>query len=500
MIKFNIPIRGIDDSITRPVSLGILNDIKNILYVNKDIRTKLSNQIDSFITNEQWNPIKLEDNSPKMEDIKFSVNENVRSESLITTSNNYNDYKAILHDTDIDAFIRPIYVESEIEFTIKYRSRSKTSANNLINMLKLNIIDNETMTLHNIEYMFYIPSSLLELFLDISRLKHNVIQDDSNYEDYLINNSDGRLSMVGGLDGTTSNMNIVVKEKQRDIVGYFEDSIIDVKSEYDDSNGTWEAELSYKITYNKPTALTVFYPPLIYNQLLPKKYLILKNNRYDANRESSRTYIGEIDKPFTNGYRLDAVMGNQINDTDFISIPNFDNYKPSLKQPYLIRTFSLLLSITNDDKRTLFNLNELPEYDINPLFIEFIRTSEWSHICTRYKSIFYLELLENGKFVKDGILNIDENLNVYSNIDLDLTKTYRVMFNICSDTLILDSRARLRLINNENILNTVLTALDVNDVDKLEYLKKDEKIKIYDGNKKSPMYTVMINQILVYKK
>ncbi len=501
MINFRLPIRGTNDSITRPVSIGVLNDIKEILYINKDIRAKLSNEIDSYITNEQWDPIKLSSNSPRLEDIQFSANETVNQDTLITTSTNYNEYKAVLHDKEVNAFIRPIYVESEIEFNIKFRTKSKSNANNFINMLKLNLADNETMTLHNIEYMFYIPPEILELFLDIARLEDNINEEHIGYEDYLIKNSDGRMSLVGGLDGNVKNMNIVIKEKQLDVVGHFEDSISDLKGEYQDSTGTWEADITYKLAYNKPIALFISYPPLIYNQLLPRKYLILKDRTLGSNNLSkSKTYTNEENEPFNNGLRLDAMRDRKVNTTEFINIPNFDSFKPSNKQPYLIPVFSLLLSIDNEDKRSLFNLREIPEYKLHDSFMEFIEAREWKFICSRYDSIFYLTILENESVMDDGSIVMDSNLNVSATLDLDLKKTYRVMFHILTDLSVASPKSALRLNNYKETFNTALEALSIRNECKDNMLSKDEKTMLYNVKGNNPPYTVMVSKILAFKR
>lgn len=501
MINFRLPIRGVNDSITRPVSIGILNDIKEILYVNKDIRSKLSNQIDEFITNEQWNPKQLDSKSPKLEDIKFSVTEDINTDNLITTSVNYNDYKPVLYDTDVNAYIRPIYVESFIKFDIKFRSKSKTNINNFINMLKLSIAENETIILHDVEYMFYLPPELLELFLDINILKNNVLTDKINYEDYLINFTDGRMSMVGGLDGNTKNLNVVIKEKQLDVVGYFEDNIIDVKSEYNSSESVWEADFNYTLTYNKPIALNVSYPPMVYNQMLPKKYIVkhdLKLGKNDQHR--NKTFIGEANEPFNNGLRLEASMDKLVNKVEFINIPNFDYYKPSRPQPYMMSVFSVMVNIRPDDKRSLFNLNRIPEYKLNDIFMQYIVSEEWKHITKKYDSIFYLELIEESNAMADGSLTIDQDLNISSVIDLDLTKTYRVVFNILTDLSVASRSAIGRLNRYDDVYNVALKSLNIKNPKLTKLLEKDEKVIIYNSKNKRLPYTVMVNTILAYRQ
>ena len=500
MIIFRLPIRGEYDSITRPVSLGILKDIKDTLYLNPDIRTKLYNQIEDFHTMYQTGPLGLTENAPKMEEIKFSVEEETNTETLITTSTNYIDYKPILHDTDVNAYIKPIYVETIIKFSIKYKSRSKTNVTNFINMLRLSAAETNFLKFHNIEYMFYLQPEILELFLDISRLKHNVTKDNTNYEDYLIKFSDGRLSIVGGLDGNTANMNIVAKEKQRDVVGYFESDMIETKGEYNSEENNWIADFTYTLKYNKPTALVIGYPVLIYNQLLPEKYIIMQDNLGDSGKLNYKTtYTNSWFSPFHNTNILNKELNKLNFKGTFLNIPNFDNFIPHVKIPYYTSVFSVLVAISEDDRRSLLNLKDLSDYQLNQDILNCLLNGEWKYICQRYKSMFYLTLYENDKLMLDGILDIDADLNVFATIDLDLTKTYRVVFNILTDLSAADKSIMDRMKHCNKVYLTMLQALSIKPGKEGIPLSKPDKITLYrvSGSNAIP-YTVMIGTILAF--
>lgn len=502
MIIFRLPIRGDYDSITRPVSLGVLKDIKDTLYLNPVMRTKLYNQIEEFHTMYQTGPLGLTENAPKLEEIKFSVVEKTNTDTLITTPTNFIEYKPVLHDTDVNAYIKPIYVESTIEFSIKYKTRSRTNAGNFINMLRLSAAETNFVKFHNVEYTFYLPPEILELFLDISILKHNVIKDNSNYEDYLIKFSDGRLSIVGGLDGNVTNMNIVVKEKQRDVVGYFESDIVEVKEEYNSDENNWIADFTYTLKYNKPTAIVIGYPILIYNQLLPEKYIIMQDNLGDSGKMNyPTTYGNNWMSPFHNT-NINKSETNKLNfKGKFLNIPNFDNFIPYVKIPYCTSVFSVLVAITEDDRRNLLNLKDLMDYMLNEDILNCLIAGEWKYITKRYKSLFYLSLYENDKLMPDGILEIDADLNVFATIDLDLTKTYRVVFNILTDLSAADKQILDRMKNCNKIFSLALEALSIKPGKEGIPLNKADKIALYrtKGSNGVP-YTVMIGTILAYAK
>lgn len=500
MITFRLPLRGVYDSITRPVSLNVLDDLKQVLYLNRAMRTKLYNQVESFNTMSQNGPLGLSENAPKMEEIKFTVEENTNTDTLITTSSNYIDYIPILHDKEINAYVKPIYVESEIKFSIKYKTKSKTNAGNFINMLRLSAAESNFVLYHNIEYMFYIPPEILELFLDISLLKHNVTKDNTNYEDYLIKHSDGRLSIVGGLDGNTNNMNIVAKERQRDVVGYFESDIIDTKESYDENETTWIAEFNYTLKYNKPISIVVSYPILVYNQVLPEKYLVMADLLGDKGKQNFPTTIMNDNFNIFNNTNVIEREMNKLNvKNGFLNIPNFDLWKPKLGIPYYTPIFSVLVMLSPEDLRSLLNLKDLSDYELNNDILDCLLKGEWQYICKRYKSIFYLTLYENDKLIADGVINIDADLNVFANRDLDLTKTYRVVFSILTDLAAADKNILDRMYKCDKVYNLALKALSIKNTSLNKRLNKTDMIILYNAkNAKLNRYTVMVNTILSF--
>jgi len=503
MIKFRLPIDGTDRTITRPVSIGVLNDIKELLFINEDVRTKLANQIDSYITNENTEPINLEDNSPRLEEIKFSVEEEINEDNFITTPLQYTDYKPILYDDDVEAFIRPIYVDTTLTFNIRYRSRSKTSVNNFLNALKLNIADNDGMTLHDIKYMFYVRPELIELFLDISILKNKVFPTNKNFEDYLIEKSDGRLTVVGGLNGNTKTMDIGVSETQLMVNGYFKSDVVSVKGEYGDDSGMYEAQLTYYLTYNKPVALYVLYPPLIYNQLIPKKYLLLRDHKtpvLENERTKPTTNTNFSNGPFLNNNRLEHSMSKVVNyEEGMVNIPNFDYFRHPLPHPNYIPIFSVLVSITLEDKRNLFNLGEIPGYKINDVFLDFIKETEYRYMTDVYNSIFLLELIDDKNIRENNSLYVDADLNISAREDLDIKRTYRVVFSLLTDMLYAKPNAVSRTLSNKIVFNKTLEALEI-DTNDVHMLDRDSKIMIYNKPTSLVRYTVMNTAFMTGEK
>ena len=101
----------------------------------------------------------------------------------------------------------------------------------------------------------------------------------------------------------------------------------------------------------------------------------------------------------------------------------------------------------------------------------------------------------------DGILDIDADLNVFATIDLDLTKTYRVVFNILTDLSAGDKAILDRMKHCTKIYGTMLQALSIKVGKDGLPLGKPDKITLYrvSGSNAIP-YTVMIGTILAFAK
>lgn len=447
MINFRYPIRGTYRSVVRPVSVKVLQDIKAVLNLDHTMSVTLNNEVEAFITNQQTTPIKRPRLTPLLEEFEFTVDEVYDENTLITNGANYNEYPAVIFDKDVGAFIRTVYIDSKINFSIKLMSRSKSTISRIFNELKIRMSQNEAIHIHSTPYTYYIPEKILELFLDIYEIKESVKPTGESFEDYLIRISEGSgLTLVGAVSGKWSQADFAIKETQREITGYFESDVVStVKGDNDPDKALWTGTFTYVINFNKPVALSVGYEPVAYNKLLPSKYVTIVNSErgeYDTTKK--RTLTGENFHLFSGrDTTYDAVQA-KVNRNPMLNIPNFDEFMPSQTPSFCTRVFSVLIGVDAADPRNLFNLAQIPGYTIEASLISFIANGEHANITRRMQSVFMLELFNGSNLDPNVELLVDADLNVTSTADLDVTKTYRVVFSIVTDLSVITDDAIMR--------------------------------------------------------
>lgn len=504
MIKFRIPLRSIRKTVTTPLARNVLEDLRKMFYIDTEIYKEVSKQIENFNGDIHDDQLKNPKTSPQLEKLILNVTENTKTETLVTTPRRGSNYRPIFLDEEINMKVVPVYVETEYTFSLNYYSKSKSNIETIINRLKLLVADRRNIRQHNLEYTFMIPEPILNMFLDVLVLKNNMrIEDEQEgYEEYLINHTDGRMTMFGSQDANVANISIGVKETQLGINGWFDGGVDNIETEYMESETAYRASLEYKIVFNKPLSLHVEYEPQVYNQNLPSKYIQTVSNKKDiVRRDMPLTSFGTSMLPFKTDIReLDKFM-QKVNSEYFIKIPGWDNFIPPYTSRYYGRLLSVMLYITTEDKRTLMNLrDDITPYAFDPDVLAFMMSSEYEYMHRSGYSVFNVRLSENEKFLPEVDILIDSDMNVIANYDLDITKRYRLFFSICVDLTVLSDRASTALRNNSAILEKITSGLGIASKVNESNLREMIKTKSVDLIPSAIMYTVMQTAIISERK
>lgn len=456
MIMFRHELSGIYKSVIRPISVQVLHDLKSVFNIDHTLSVSLNNQIEEFSTIQQIEPVKRPSLNPLVEELEFNVEEEYNQETLITNSANYNEYRPFIYDKDVGAWIRGVYVDTKINFTIKFLSKSKSNVERLINEFKIRLSQSESINIHSASYSFYIPDKFIELFLDIYELKEEQVPTGKSFEDYLIEVNQGGLTLVNAVSGEFDKAEFVLKETQRELVGYYNSDIVDMKSEHKNENASWMGTFTYTIHINKPVAITVGYEPVIYNKLLPEKYVTTVNrNLGEYNHDTVKgTITGDNLRSFTQGDIAYKDIHTTPNNYTMLTIPNFDKFHIDVPY-YKTAVFSLLIGVTNAEKRMLFNFNNIPGYTIEPTLLAMLTSGEYAYITDPFLSVFNIVLYKNNEIDPNVTLNIDVNLEVSASEDLSITDTYRVVFYVITDLELLVPEAIDRILALRSIYSNV---------------------------------------------
>lgn len=430
MSNLTIPISNIAYSVERPIIYDIVRQVMDVTEISSDVPIKyMGEESRSLQPNSTIGSDPAEDNYsfknnwPFKERMEVEISEEYDVDRMLSTDTFNAGNIPIFRDDKLDILMRPIYGITNVTITFKYRAKDRNAALTWRNNIKTRTSMGRDIILHDINYSYHIPNIYIEILKEIYTLREKVAGYNETFDTYLQNNLSGRAGTVSKLDG--SDFEYVVAERQARIQGWFEFSGVPDRPEKVDDGSAYICIFTYKFTYDKPINMNLLYPIVVHNQLLPKKYRTL--TKADNLKTRSKTYsLSSLAfSKFEDGMEILESYGNKG-----LDIPAFDySFIPGSILPGSARVATVLCTISEADKRSLFNLNNLGKFNIDSDVIKYLKHDK-DNITKPYKSIFNLTLYQNGNMRSNVDLLIDDDLNVVSSVDLDLRKTYRVRISL----------------------------------------------------------------------
>lgn len=483
-----IPTVSVDNTVGRTVALKVIQDLKSNLNVFSKAFVALENIFSQDTFQSGVANISIDKNSLEIPIVE-KLDAKIESRKLngLTVGNFQNQGTNIFktYGLSIDAEM----VNTELNINLEYKTKSKVNAGKLENMLRDHHITKGNGFYHNVFYYYNIPDELLGLMEDIVDARKVNFDDGKDIIDFITSgNIQNMITLRSDVNGIEGDVGLAVVSKSR-IHGVFTSELPEVKSEFDKDANEWTIQLEYKVNYLSPESFLVDFELLHYNTILDTdKYMIEKMDNPDTRREADNLYPMLM---YDTSYKF-----------DYIAIPPFDNHKPlAFKSKTIIPIMSVLCSITPDDLRSLFNLTELEYYDLSDNVLDYIRATK-DYITKQakffYKSVFRLDIYKDNKLQFRDILEIDDDLNVFTNIDLDITGVYRCVLSIITDMKMieLEYRPLVDSMLDKDILSIIYTGKVEED-----YRVADSNIaKLINPVKYSTMRTAQISTIQTFFK
>ncbi len=380
-----------------------------------------------------------------------SITEEYNEDELTTTAVHQQAAYPIFQDQDINVYIYPIYVKSDIVIEFSYISPSKIEANRIRDDIRIRLSQTRNITIHDIEYNILVPDIVEEFIADVHTLKSRLVPQ--TLEDYFKEHSTKRIHIMTDMSNK-ENAKLAVNERQVRIVGLFDFNSMPEKIEIDNENNNYKVNFSYKLSIDVPRAIVMRYPVMICNRPLQSKYLQFIE---DAKVQSKEEYKRDLNYTSQSLHALSHFeahrqLENRVDIKLPINVPLFDDFnKREGHKGYCILA-SFLTDVNETDKRTLFNLRDIDPYYIPEPLLQFIAAGERTYIVNPFMSFLYLGLYQDDIHFDNNILTIDNNLNIKSKVDLTLFKPIRVTLSFVLDINMLDQRALNRLLANEEML------------------------------------------------
>ncbi len=456
-----LSIKDLAYHVERPIIFDIVNQLMEITEISNKTPIRIHGEEDNVI--QRLGAIDSNDENynkwPYDENVSIEVSEDFNMDRVLSTAVMQEDNILIFKDVNLDTTIKPVYGNSDITITFKYRAPDKNTANSWRNTIKTKTSAGRSINLHSINYSYHLPDECIILLREIHRLRENVAGYNESFDQYFSEKLSNRANLVSSSNGL--NAHWVLTETQTRVQGIFDFQAVPDKPEREDDSSAWLTTFTYKFSYEKPIHVNMVYPSMIHNQLLDKYYRA-DNDPYSTDAiQSYYSRSGHSLKQFESDYNILQYIGNKG-----ISIPSFDDdFLPGSIPSSTVRVFTALCNITPTDKKSLFNFKELGEFSLNDSVLDFIKADK-DYIVKTYGSILNLHLYENKNIKKSGSLIIDDNLNVSSVEDLDLRKTYRVRLSLIADINFLNG-ATIKRIKNYNVANPIFAKKIVNSLNSI---------------------------------
>lgn len=453
-----IPLDDIQDSVERPVIFDIIRQVMDItqissktpiMFLGDEGRAAQQNSTTTKdpITENRWS---------YNEKITIEVDEDYDRNRILNMYTKQPETSYIFRDPDIPIYIKPIYSSSEVKITVKYRTRDKNQANRWRNDMRIKAAMMRDINLHEITYHYHLQEQFIIILKELHRLRENIAGYNESWDDYFVNRLTSKASIVSNLSGTQALW--AIAEKQIRVQGYFDFEGVPDRGDKDGDQDNWGISFTYLFKYEKPVECNMIYPIMVHNQLLSEKYRPKEKTYTIEDQLRTFTRSGRVFAEFESDMKSLTIKGNSG-----ISIPSFDEFYPNSILPSTVRVFTALTSVVPEDKKTLFNINDLGDFSLDPSILDFLITSEYPYLGRDFQSIFCLSLYREKNLTSSGSLTVDQNLNVFSTADLPIRKSHRVRFSLVTDLayLTLEALARLRRypIVKQKLIDAINTSL-----------------------------------------
>lgn len=437
MPSFNITIPETIESVSRPIIYSILETIKKYLLIHHDVRVIFPGDIGSWTqTAGGLSNTTKESQFTSSRYLEVTVNQEPVDTNIGSTAIYYAENPPIILDKELDLQVTPIYSRTNVNMDIKFVTFNKDESFRWYYNARTQVAKMQDIYINTISYHYPLPDPLMSLIETIYLLKENVDPDNESFQEYVLRTFTKKARTIAALDGT--GQRVAIAETQTRLLGRFEFEPLPEKPELIDETQAWVCNFKYNFTYDLPVSLNMRYPILVHNQFLPEPFL---DYTFDPYHLDDKDLLFPETLKALREFEPDRMWTRD----PVFRIPKFDTFTPQYTIDGLQIIFSAMVQINENDKTSLLNLNDLDYLILSNNLINFLEGGEYQYITTPFNSIFNVSLYANSRLQDDSLITCDQNLNITATQDLDIRKTYRIVFSVTSSWQTLSPEAVYRL-------------------------------------------------------
>lgn len=452
----NFPIKGEKMTIVRPIVHKIVSDLKDYLQigvlndpsipiifldeegVRKEIGTATDEDREGISPNGDSN-------------IVITAQEQPFDTSLLLYQQYNSEFLPVFAHPQTKTHVTGYYSHMDLKLSIQYKAQSKATVQAWLNGIKSKIRLYGDTYPHNLEYSFQLDERIMIILTEVYRLvkkQDPTVPPISDWMQMHFTNRFGTASDSAGL-----NKIFVISESQQQQLGFFGfDGMIEDTEKIEGTPG-WRASFDYVVRYLKPTDVSIYYPPVIYNQVVPSQLLGLPND--DGTPDTAKAYDIKKDNVIYSQSALhlshfsSEVQQEKEKRYETVRVPYWSEFNPL--QLYCIPgtegLVDFLVLMDKEDTRgtELFDLLNQEEVVFDQDLLDFL-ILERKYLTYDNKSVFQLMFFANNKLLNRDSIQLVANGKVYlNNHKVDITYIYNIRIGYYYDWSNLDPDAVDRL-------------------------------------------------------
>lgn len=453
MTIMTLPVPETKDSILRPITLGITKDLITLLSLDPNTQIFYPDEMGVMY---QHNTTIEKENEFASRTVSASrlwieIEEEVEPESVYPmTTRNRDGEPFLFADDALRIYMQPSHVAYNARINFRATFLDRTSAERWRNMMRGKASSFQIdLISHLLTYHYIIPKNIVTILRILHKMRENRAGYGETFDTWLKTKGSKRFTNLSNLRGRDDgDIHLAVAEKQTRVWGQFDFGAEPEKGQKESGVENWTISFNYSFRYERPNEVTLYYPIMVHNQLIPEKIRFgkdrLKNTPQLDNMIFNRmNLLFEAQDPA-------RTFHERHRDQTYGVYPIYDEWFPPDIVRSTKRMVQVLLTISEEDPHNLFNLETDDfEHEIHEEVMSFIKEEEYQWIHHPYESVFNITLYNQHTMLDRNYLRMDENCNIFSPIALQLRNMYHVRLSVVEDWTLLSQNARRRLLKRK---------------------------------------------------
>lgn len=460
-----LPVPDTKDSITRPVTSGIIDELFDILgWKKSDVNVFYPDEMNTV---QQHNTAiegqdQFSSRMPGKSQIWVEVDDEFAEDAFFQNETYKEEEPFIFADDELRVWLKPTHTACEVTITFRYKAEDRTQAERWRNAMRARMNNYQDLNHHLLEYHYLIPRVQVYILQELHKLReanHGLKED---FGGWFKRCGSPRFTKVATLDGEEQKTNLAIAEKQMRVFGFWDFSLAPERGSKDSQNETWTVGFSYKFRYERPTNLTLVYPLMIHNQLLPVTLRPTTDrlSNVPQGRDRSFTLTGYLFEQHTAARQHDRMHARRG-----VVVPRFDEWVAPTTVPRTMRLLQVLCQLDDNDTTDLFRLDDYEnlEYTMEGEVMDFL-ADEHPWVNTPRASVFNVSLYNQYGQLQPRYLQMNQETHLTTTEPLNPRNYYHVRLSIHENWGDLLPEALRRLFQRPGVVDHLLRHLGYDDL------------------------------------